>query len=54
MQVEIIYTKETGKWVWAVQIYKTDEWLDAFKTYEEAEGYCNDNGHEIKSWGRRD
>jgi hypothetical protein len=53
MQVEIIYINEIQKlkWVWVVQIYKTDEWLDAFVTFPEAENYCKENGHEIKSWG---
>jgi hypothetical protein len=53
MQVEILYTNETGEYVWAVQILGTDEWLDAFKTHKEAINYCKENGHEIISWGKR-
>ena len=53
MQVELIYTNETGEYIWAVQIYQTDEWLCSFKTFPEAEKYCKDNGYEIKLWGKR-
>jgi len=48
MQVEIIYTNETGQWLYAVQFAGTDMWLNAFETNELAVEYCNDNGYIIK------
>lgn len=48
MQVEIIYTNETGQWLYAVQIAGTEEWLDAFETNKLALEYCEVNGHIIK------
>lgn len=45
--VEILHTKETGEWLWAVQFKGTDDWLDAFLTEEEAISYCGDNGYKI-------
>jgi len=55
MQVEIIHTNELKKseYVWAVQIYQTNECLDAFQTYQEAEKYCEENDYIIKSYGKR-
>ena len=55
MQVEIIHTNEIKKseYVWAIIICETDNWLDVFETYQEAEKYCNDNGHIIKGYGKR-
>jgi len=55
MQVEIIHTNEIKKSedVWAVIICETDEWLDDFQTYQEAEKFCEDNGYVIKGYGKR-
>jgi len=55
MQVEIIHTNELekSKYVWAVIICETDKWLDDFQTYQEAEKYCEENGYEIKGYGKR-
>jgi len=54
IKVEIIHTNELKKeYVWAVQIYKTDECLDSFPTYQEAEKYCENNGYMIKGYGKR-
>lgn len=54
MLVQIIHTNELKKseYVWAVKIYQTDDWLDAFSTYQEAEKYCEENGHIIKGYGK--
>lgn len=48
MQVEIYHNNETGKWLWAVQIIGTDEWIDAFLTKEEAINFCLENNLNIK------
>jgi len=53
MQVEIIHTNETGQWQWAVQNLETKESLKEFPTYPEVERYCNDNGYEIKLFGKK-
>ena len=55
MQVEIIHTNELKKseYVWAVIICETDNWLDAFETYQLAEKFCEDNGYIIKGYGKR-
>jgi len=55
IEVEIIHTNEFKKseYVWAVIIYRTDEWLDAFQTYQLAEEYCEENGYEVKGYGKR-
>jgi len=47
MQVEIIHTNETGKWLWAIQMYDTDVWIDAFYTRDDAIRHCEKYGHEI-------
>lgn len=54
MLVQIIHTNELKKseYVWAVKIYQTDDWLDAFSTYQEAEKYCEENGYVIKGYGK--
>jgi len=51
IEVEIIHTNElkTSQYLWAVQICGTEEWLDAFCTIEEAEGFCEENGYIVKS-----
>jgi len=51
--VKIIHTNEIGKYVWAVQVYKTDKWLDTFDTYQLAEKYCEDSGYVVKGYGKR-
>lgn len=47
-EVKIIHTNETGKWLWAVQISGTEEWLEAFETEKEATEYCEINGYIIE------
>lgn len=55
MLVEIIHTNEIKRteYLWAVQIFGTEEWLDAFTTYQEAEKFCDDNEYVVKSLGKR-
>jgi hypothetical protein len=45
---EIIHTDDTGEWLYAVQVFGSEEWLDAFDTYKEAVEYCEVNGHTIE------
>jgi len=52
MQVKVILTNESGKWLWVLQNLDTKELLKEFYTYPEAEKYCNDNGYEIKLLGK--
>jgi len=52
MHVKVILTNESGKWLWVVQNLETKELLKEFITYPEVEKYCNDNGYEIKLFGK--
>ena len=53
MHVKVILTNESGKWLWVVQDLETKESLKEFYTYPEAEKHCNDNGYEIKLFGKK-
>jgi len=55
MLVKIIHTNELdkSKYIWVVQKYKTEEWLNTFETYQVAEKFCEDNGYIIKGYGKR-
>ena len=53
MHVKVILTNESGKWLWVVQNLETKELLKEFITYPEVEKYCNDNGYEIKLFGKK-
>ena len=53
MHVKVLLTNEFGQWLWVVQDLETKESLKEFYTYPEAEKYCNDNGYEIKLFGKK-
>lgn len=44
--VDIYYNNEAGQWLWSVQVYNDDFWLDSFDTREEAIEFCKK--HELK------
>jgi len=50
--VKVILTNESGQWLWVVQDIETKESFKEFYTYLEVEKYCNDNGYEIKLFGK--
>jgi len=52
MHVKVLLTNESGQWLWVVQNIGTKESFKEFYTYPEAEKYCNDNGYEIKLFGK--
>jgi len=38
-RVWVSHNNETGEWLYSVQVYGTDFWLDSFKTEEQASEY---------------
>jgi len=52
IEVKVLLTNESGQWLWVVQNLETKELLKEFITYPEVEKYCNDNGYEIKLFGK--